>query len=68
MRSRVTCLECGHNSDTYDSVLDLSVDIYGVSGVKEALRKFTAVDHLRGADKYKCEKYVRYRITMGAFN
>ncbi|KZT05667.1 cysteine proteinase [Laetiporus sulphureus 93-53] len=56
LRSRVTCLECGHNSDTYDSVLDLSVDIYGVSGVKEALRKFTAVDHLRGADKYKCEK------------
>ncbi|KAI0940140.1 hypothetical protein AcV5_001328 [Taiwanofungus camphoratus] len=56
LRSRVTCLECGHNSDTFDSILDLSIDIYGVSGLKEALRKFVAIDHLKGADKYKCEK------------
>ncbi|CCM00658.1 uncharacterized protein FIBRA_02696 [Fibroporia radiculosa] len=56
LRSRVTCLDCGHNSDTFDSVLDLSIDILGSSGLKEALRKFTAVDHLKGADKYKCEK------------
>lgn len=49
---------CGHNSDTFDRILDLSVDIYGTSGLKEALRKFVAVDHLKGADKYKCEKYV----------
>ncbi|OBZ77162.1 Ubiquitin carboxyl-terminal hydrolase 42 [Grifola frondosa] len=56
LRSRVTCLSCGHNSDTFDSILDLSVDICGVSSLKEALRKFIAVDHLKGADKYKCEK------------
>ncbi|KAH9833725.1 cysteine proteinase [Rhodofomes roseus] len=56
LRSRVTCLVCGHDSDTYDSVLDLSIDIYGVQTLKDALRKFVAVDHLKGADKYKCEK------------
>ncbi|KAI0772129.1 cysteine proteinase [Trametes elegans] len=56
LRSRVTCLSCGHNSDTYDRMLDLSVDIAGVSTLKDAMRKFVAVDHLRGADKYKCEK------------
>ncbi|KAI0375867.1 cysteine proteinase [Pilatotrama ljubarskyi] len=56
LRSRVKCLSCGHNSDTYDRMLDLSVDIAGVSTLKDALRKFVAVDHLRGADKYKCEK------------
>lgn len=58
LRSRVTCLSCGYNSDTYDSILDLSIDIYGVNNLRDALRKFVAVDHLRGADKYKCEKYV----------
>jgi ubiquitin carboxyl-terminal hydrolase 36/42 len=58
LRSRVTCRECGHNSDTFDSILDLSLDIVGVSGLKEALRKFIAVDYLKGADKYKCEKCV----------
>ncbi|PCH40869.1 cysteine proteinase, partial [Wolfiporia cocos MD-104 SS10] len=56
LRSRVTCLDCGYNSDTFDRILDLSIDIYGVNTLKEALRKFVAVDHLKGADKYKCEK------------
>ena len=56
LRSRVSCQQCGHNSDTFDSVLDLSIDIYNMPGLKDALRKYTAIDHLRGADKYKCEK------------
>ncbi|EGO02032.1 hypothetical protein SERLA73DRAFT_49755, partial [Serpula lacrymans var. lacrymans S7.3] len=56
LRSRVTCRECQHNSDTFDSILDLSLDIYGVASIKEALRKFVAVDYLKGSDKYKCEK------------
>ena len=58
LRSRVKCLSCGHDSDTFDSILDLSIDIHGQASLKEALKKFTAVDHLRGADKYKCEKYI----------
>ncbi|EIW61672.1 cysteine proteinase [Trametes versicolor FP-101664 SS1] len=56
LRSRVNCLSCDYNSDTYDRMLDLSVDIAGVATLKDALRKFVAVDRLRGADKYKCEK------------
>ncbi|KAI0346869.1 cysteine proteinase [Trametopsis cervina] len=56
LRSRVSCLSCGHNSDTFDSILDLSIDIYNVQTIRDALRKFVAVDHLKGADKYKCEK------------
>jgi ubiquitin carboxyl-terminal hydrolase 36/42 len=56
LRSRVTCSECRHNSDTFDSILDLSVDIHGVDTLRDALRKFTAVDYLKGTDKYKCEK------------
>ena len=56
LRSRVTCHVCGNHSDTYDSILDLSLDIYNMQSVKDALKKFTAKDYLKGADKYKCEK------------
>lgn len=56
LRSRVTCRECNYNSDTFDSMLDISLDIYGSSTLKDALKKFVAVDYLRGSDKYKCEK------------
>ncbi|KAH8094862.1 cysteine proteinase [Cristinia sonorae] len=56
LRSRVTCLSCGYNSDTYDDMLDLSVDIFGADSLQKALRKFVAIDHLKGADKYKCDK------------
>ncbi|KAG6830330.1 hypothetical protein H0H92_001265 [Tricholoma furcatifolium] len=56
LRSRVTCQSCGYNSDTFDRVLDLSVDIHRQDALKDALKKFVAIDHLKGADKYKCEK------------
>ncbi|KAH0839829.1 cysteine proteinase [Lanmaoa asiatica] len=56
LRSRVTCRECNYNSDTFDSMLDISLDIYGSSTLTDALKKFVAVDYLRGSDKYKCEK------------
>ena len=65
LRSRVTCLSCHYNSDTFDSILDLSVDIYGVNSLKDALRKFVAIDHLKGADKYKCEKWVMRQVREG---
>lgn len=68
MRSRVQCGECGHNSDTFDSILDLSLDIYNMSGVKPALRKFVAIDTLKGADKYKCEKCVTAHSSNAHFS
>jgi len=67
LRSRVTCEECRHNSDTFDSILDLSVDIHGVDTLRDALRKFTAIDYLRGADKYKCEKCKRRVVASKRF-
>ncbi|EJD53964.1 cysteine proteinase [Auricularia subglabra TFB-10046 SS5] len=56
LRSRVRCCSCNHPSDTFDSILDLSLDIQNASSVHQALKHFVAIDHLRGADKYKCEK------------
>ena len=56
LRSRVHCKVCEHNSDTFDSILDLSLDIHNLHGVQAALSKFVEKDTLKGADKYKCEK------------
>ncbi|KAI0268122.1 hypothetical protein BC834DRAFT_968344 [Gloeopeniophorella convolvens] len=67
LRSRVTCSECHHNSDTFDSILDLSIDIHGTDSLRDALRKFTTVDYLKGADKYKCEKCKRRVVASKQF-
>jgi ubiquitin carboxyl-terminal hydrolase 36/42 len=67
LRSRVTCRECNHNSDTFDSILDLSLDIYGVASLRDALRKFVTIDYLKGADKYKCEKCKKAVIAEKCF-
>ena len=58
LRSRVTCCRCSFNSDTFDNILDLSIDIHDVVSLNQAMHKFVAVDHLNGTDKYKCDKYV----------
>ncbi|GAA5911328.1 hypothetical protein JCM6882_002349 [Rhodosporidiobolus microsporus] len=57
LRSRVHCESCGHNSDTYDHMLDLSLDINGrTDTLRDALGNLVKVDRLTGGNKYKCEK------------
>jgi len=56
LRSRVTCQSCGYNSDTFDSMMDLSLDIHRTNTIGQALKKFVATDYLKGSDKYKCDK------------
>lgn len=56
LRSRVHCGSCGHNSDTFDSILDLSLDLNAARSVKDALENLVKVDVLKGQNKYKCEK------------
>jgi len=56
LRSRVTCLSCGHNSDTFDSFMDLSLDVAKAYDIKDSLRDFVKIDELKGSNKYKCEK------------
>lgn len=55
-RSRVHCTECNHNSDTFDTLLDLSVDVGRCDTLDDALKKFAAVEKLEGKNKYNCEK------------
>ncbi|CEH17804.1 cysteine proteinase [Ceraceosorus bombacis] len=58
LRSRVTCLRCHHNSDTFDPLLDISVDIRnGGSTLQSALDAFTRTEqiHAQGNSRYLCE-------------
>jgi ubiquitin carboxyl-terminal hydrolase 36/42 len=59
LRSRVHCNSCGANSDTFDTFLDLSLDITPNTGdIRNALKGFAKEDRLEGRNKYKCEKSV----------
>jgi len=52
----VHCTSCGANSDTFDTFLDLSLDIArDTRSVQEALKGFAREDKLEGRNKYKCE-------------
>ena len=50
------CTECGHESNTYDVFLDLSLEINRASSLLKALQRFTSSEYLDGANKYICPK------------
>ena len=54
--AQVKCTECGHESNTYDVFLDLSLEINKASSVQKALQRFTSSEYLDGANKYICPK------------
>lgn len=56
LRSRVSCHSCRYNSDTFDPIMDLSLDVRkGINSIKQALDAFTAPESLSGTEKYKCD-------------
>ncbi|CAE6470212.1 unnamed protein product [Rhizoctonia solani] len=56
LRSRVSCRTCHHCSDTFDSLLDLSIEIVRVNSLANALSQFVKPEVLSGEDAYRCEK------------
>ncbi|CAE6395035.1 unnamed protein product [Rhizoctonia solani] len=56
LRSRVSCRTCHHCSDTFDSLLDLSVEINRSHSLLHALGQFVKPEILSGEDAYRCEK------------
>lgn len=59
LRSRVRCSK-GHDSDTFDTLLDLSLDLpRGATSLGQCLAEFTRVEELKGKNRYKCEKWGR---------
>lgn len=65
LRSKVKCLNCQHESERYENIMDLTLEIFGwVESLEDALTQFTALEDLDGDNMYRCEScasYVRAR-------
>ncbi|XP_040979413.1 ubiquitin carboxyl-terminal hydrolase 42-like [Aquila chrysaetos chrysaetos] len=54
LRSRVTCLSCKAVSDSYETFLDVPLDIKAASSVTAALEDFVKPEQLDGENCFKC--------------
>ncbi|TVU33240.1 hypothetical protein EJB05_25030 [Eragrostis curvula] len=65
LKSKVKCLRCYHESERYENIMDLTLEIHGwVESLQDALTQFTAPEDLDGENMYKCGRcaaYVRAR-------
>ncbi|CAM6051440.1 unnamed protein product [Sphagnum compactum] len=61
LQSQVKCMQCQHESNRYESMMDLAVEIHGiVESLEDALAQFTAPELLDGENKYKCDRCNAY--------
>jgi len=57
LKSQVKCMECFYESNTYDSTLDLSLELNNkILSVVDALKEYTNKEKLYGTNKYFCER------------
>ncbi|KAK9667835.1 hypothetical protein RND81_13G014200 [Saponaria officinalis] len=57
--SQLHCCECGHNSDSYEPVNNLSLEIEDVDDLESALKSFTTVENLQDFTCGSCNEKVR---------
>ncbi|KAG0208105.1 hypothetical protein BGX28_000861 [Mortierella sp. GBA30] len=55
-QSQVKCLRCGYESNTFETYLDVSLDIRGAESVQKAFRDYTKPEILSKDNQYKCDK------------
>ncbi|XP_010540128.1 PREDICTED: ubiquitin carboxyl-terminal hydrolase 15-like [Tarenaya hassleriana] len=59
--SKVKCLRCHHESERYENIMDLTLEIYGwVESLQDALTQFTTPEDLDGENKYRCSRCAEY--------
>ncbi|KAE8124593.1 hypothetical protein FH972_019460 [Carpinus fangiana] len=65
LRSKVKCMICHHESERYENIMDLTLEIFGwVESLEDALTQFTTAEDLDGENMYRCARcatYVRAR-------
>jgi ubiquitin carboxyl-terminal hydrolase 36/42 len=51
-------MRCHHESERYENIMDLTLEINGwVESLEDALTQFTSPEDLDGENMYKCERY-----------
>uniref|UniRef100_A0A0D3F2Z6 USP domain-containing protein n=1 Tax=Oryza barthii TaxID=65489 RepID=A0A0D3F2Z6_9ORYZ len=61
LKSKVKCLRCYHESERYENIMDLTLEIHGwVESLQDALTQFTAPEDLDGENMYKCGRCSAY--------
>ncbi|KAK3183017.1 hypothetical protein Dsin_030303 [Dipteronia sinensis] len=54
--SKLRCCNCGHCSDTYEPLIDLSLEIEDVDSLQSALESFTKLEKIEDSEtKFTCE-------------
>ena len=66
LRSQIKCCKCGYESNTYDSILDISLEIKGPS-VRSAFKHFTDPEILDDDNKYNCDNCSKKRRAIKQF-
>ncbi|KAM0901800.1 hypothetical protein ACQ4PT_019712 [Festuca glaucescens] len=61
LKSKVKCLRCHHESERYENIMDLTLEIHGwVESLQDALTQFTSPEDLDGENMYKCGRCCAY--------
>ncbi len=56
-------MQCLHESNRYEPMMDLAVEIQGdIKSLEGALTQFTGTELLDGVNKYKCEWCVLFTL------
>ncbi|KAK8507563.1 hypothetical protein V6N13_141581 [Hibiscus sabdariffa] len=59
--SKVKCLRCFHESERYENIMDLTLEIFGwVESLEDALTQFTRPEDLDGENMYRCGRCAGY--------
>lgn len=57
LENQVKCLRCDHESERYENIMDLTLEIYGwVESLQDALTQFTRPEDLDGENMYRCSR------------
>ncbi|XP_008783949.3 LOW QUALITY PROTEIN: ubiquitin carboxyl-terminal hydrolase 15-like [Phoenix dactylifera] len=61
LKSKVKCLRCHIESERYENIMDLTLEIHGwVETLEDALTQFTASEDLDGENMYRCGRCSAY--------
>lgn len=62
---QVACLRCHQESERYENIMDLTLEIFGwVESLEDALTQFTTPEDLDGENMYRCGRFDKISLLM----